>query len=343
MATTSPVIAGETPAPEPMMAPLLRVADVVKHFPAGVGASVKAVDGVSFEINAGETVGLVGESGCGKSTLGRLVTQLIPVTSGTVMFGGVDLTSLRGERLRQQRKQLQMIFQDPFASLDPRMTVGDIIAEPLVNFGLMAGAQKDARVQELLRVVGLNPYFNNRYPHEFSGGQRQRIGIARALALNPKLIVCDEPVSALDVSIQGQIINLLEDLQREFNLTYLFIAHDLSVVRHISSRVLVMYLGKIVEIAPSEDLYESQDHPYTKALLSAIPVPDPRVESQRRLVELSGEIPSPLHPPEGCRFHTRCPIAQVPGICVDEEPPLERKPSGHLAACHFSEKVRTAV
>ena len=321
--------------------PLLRVVNVVKHFPAGVGGSVKAVDGVSFDIQPGETVGLVGESGSGKSTLGRLVTQLIPATSGRVIFDGVELTRLGGEKLRQQRKNLQMIFQDPFASLDPRMTIGDIIAEPLENFGLLRGRQKNARVQELLRVVGLNPYFNNRYPHEFSGGQRQRIGIARALALNPKLIVCDEPVSALDVSIQAQIINLLEDLQREFHLTYIFIAHDLSVVRHISERVMVMYLGKIVEISPSQALYDSQEHPYTKALLSAIPVPNPRIESQRRLIELSGEIPSPLNPPSGCRFHTRCPIARNPTPCADTEPPLEQKAPNRFAACHFSEKVRT--
>jgi oligopeptide transport system ATP-binding protein len=321
--------------------PLLRVVDVVKHFRAGVAGTVKAVDGVSFEVRPGETVGLVGESGCGKSTLGRLVTQLLPATSGQVIFDGVDLTKLGGEKLRQQRKQLQMIFQDPYASLDPRMTVGDIIAEPLVNFGLVSGRQKNARVQELLRVVGLNPYFNNRYPHEFSGGQRQRIGIARALGLNPRLIVCDEPVSALDVSIQAQIINLLEDLQREFNLTYIFIAHDLSVVRHISDRVMVMYLGKIVEVSPSEDLYQSQEHPYTKALLSSIPVPNPRIESQRRLIELSGEIPSPLNPPSGCHFHTRCPIAKVPTPCADTEPPLEQKAPNRFAACHFSEKVRT--
>ena len=321
--------------------PLLRVVDVVKHFRAGVAGTVKAVDGVSFEVRPGETVGLVGESGCGKSTLGRLVTQLLPATSGQVIFDGVDLTKLGGEKLRQQRKQLQMIFQDPYASLDPRMTVGDIIAEPLVNFGLVSGRQKNARVQELLRVVGLNPYFNNRYPHEFSGGQRQRIGIARALGLNPRLIVCDEPVSALDVSIQAQIINLLEDLQREFNLTYIFIAHDLSVVRHISDRVMVMYLGKIVEVSPSEDLYQSQEHPYTKALLSSIPVPNPRIESQRRLIELSGEIPSPLNPPSGCHFHTRCPIAKVPTPCADTEPLLEQKAPNRFAACHFSEKVRT--
>ena len=338
--STAPV--APIPLPTPAQEPLLRVVGAVKHFHAGVNASVKAVDGVDFEIQPGETLGLVGESGCGKSTLGRLITQLIPVTSGEIIFDGVDLTKLGGEKLRQQRQQLQMIFQDPYASLDPRMTIGDIIAEPLVNFGLVRGRkQKDARVQELLRVVGLNPYFNNRYPHEFSGGQRQRIGIARALALNPKLIVCDEPVSALDVSIQAQIINLLEDLQREFNLTYLFIAHDLSVVRHISERVMVMYLGKIVEVSPSEQLYASQEHPYTRALLSSIPVPDPRVESQRRLIELSGEIPSPLNPPSGCRFHTRCPIAQVPGICADVEPPLEEKAPERFAACHFSDKVRT--
>jgi oligopeptide transport system ATP-binding protein len=328
-------------APQQHAEPLLRVVDVVKHFPAGLGGSVRAVDGVSFDIQPGETVGLVGESGCGKSTLGRVITQLLPATSGQVLFDGIDLTVLRGERLRQQRRQLQMIFQDPFSSLDPRMTVGDIIAEPLVNFGLLSRRDRDRRVQELLRIVGLNPYFNNRYPHEFSGGQRQRIGIARALALRPRLIVCDEPVSALDVSIQAQIINLLEDLQRELHLTYIFIAHDLSVVRHISDRILVMYLGKIAEVASSDDLYRSPQHPYTRALLSAVPVPDPRVESQRRLVELSGEIPSPLNPPSGCRFHTRCPIAEVPGICSDTEPPLEEKTAGRWAACHFSARVAT--
>jgi oligopeptide transport system ATP-binding protein len=319
--------------------PLVRVEDVVKHFPAGFGTTVKAVDGVSFEIRQGETLGLVGESGCGKSTLGRLVAQLLPVTSGKVFFEDVELTRLRGERLRQQRRQMQIIFQDPFASLDPRMTVGDIIAEPLVNFRVMRGRKLNARVQELLRIVGLNPYFNNRYPHEFSGGQRQRIGIARALALNPKLIVCDEAISALDVSIQAQIVNLLEDLQREFRLTYLFIAHDLSVVRHISDRVMVMYLGKIVEVADSVQTYSSPKHPYTKALLSAIPVPDPKIQRGRRLVELSGEIPSPIKPPSGCRFHTRCPIARLPTPCAEVEPPLEEKGRDHLAACHFSQDV----
>ncbi|TMF35287.1 MAG: ATP-binding cassette domain-containing protein [Chloroflexi bacterium] len=328
-----PLPAGDSP---PV---LVRVENVVKHFPVGIGLTVKAVDGVSFEIRHGETLGLVGESGCGKSTLGRLVMQLIPVTSGEVFLDDVQLTKIHGEKLRQQRRQMQIIFQDPFASLDPRMTVGDIIGEPLVNFRMMRGRKLNQRVQELLRVVGLNPNFNNRYPHEFSGGQRQRIGIARALALNPKLIVCDEAVSALDVSIQAQIVNLLEDLQREFNLTYLFIAHDLSVVRHISDRVMVMYLGKIVEIADSIETYSNPKHPYTKALLSAIPLPDPKLQRGRRLVELSGEIPSPIHPPPGCRFHTRCPIARVPTPCAEVEPPLEEKLRGHLAACHFSQDV----
>jgi oligopeptide transport system ATP-binding protein len=328
------------PAPESSGAKsLLRVENAVKHFPAGIGASVHAVDGVSFEIREGETLGLVGESGCGKSTLARLVTQLLPVTSGKIFFGDVELTRLRGEKLRQYRRQLQMIFQDPFASLDPRMTVGDIIGEPLDNFRVVRGRRRNERVQELLNIVGLNPNFNNRYPHEFSGGQRQRIGIARALALNPKLVVCDEAISALDVSIQAQIVNLLEDLQREFRLTYLFIAHDLSVVRHNSDRVMVMYLGKIVEIADSVQTYASPKHPYTKALLSAIPVPDPKIQRGRRLVELTGEIPSPIHPPSGCRFHTRCPIARLPAPCSVDEPPLEEKGRDHLAACFFSSDV----
>jgi oligopeptide transport system ATP-binding protein len=327
----------------PDRAPLLRVENLVKHFPVGLGATVKAVDGVSLEVYPGETVGLVGESGCGKSTLGRLVTQLVPATSGNIFMDEVDLTKLSGEKLRQKRRQLQMIFQDPYSSLNPRMTVGDIIAEPLENFGLLRGKAKDQRVQELLKIVGLNPYFNNRYPHEFSGGQRQRIGIARALALRPKLIVADEPISALDVSIQAQVINLIQDLQKEFKLTYLFIAHDLSVVRHISDRVMVMYLGKIVEVADSVEIYRNPKHPYTKALLSAIPIPDPDIQSQRRMVALTGEIPSPVNPPSGCRFHTRCPIARVPGVCADVEPPLEVKAQQHRAACHFSEKVAVEV
>jgi oligopeptide/dipeptide ABC transporter ATP-binding protein len=327
----------------PERVPLLRAERVVKHFPARLGATVKAVEDVSLEIFPGETVGLVGESGCGKSTLGRLITQLLPVTSGNIFFDGVDLTKLRGEKLRQYRRQLQMIFQDPYSSLDPRMTVGDIIAEPLENFGLLGRANKDKRVQELLKIVGLNPYFNNRYPHEFSGGQRQRIGIARALGLQPKLIVADEPISALDVSIQAQIINLMEDLQREFQLTYLFIAHDLSVVRHISNRVIVMYLGKIVEVADSVEIYRHPSHPYTKALLSAIPIPDPDIQSNRRPLSLKGEIPSPVNPPSGCRFHTRCPIAHLPTPCADLEPPLEEKARDHRVACHFSEKVPAAL
>ena len=331
---------GGQAAPAPSSAKtLLRAENVVKHFPAGLGATVHAVEGVSFEIREGETLGLVGESGCGKSTLARMVTQLIPVTSGKIFFGDVELTRLRGEKLRQYRRQLQMIFQDPFASLDPRMTVGDIIAEPLDNFRVARGRNRNERVQELLKIVGLNPNFNNRYPHEFSGGQRQRIGIARALALNPKLVVCDEAISALDVSIQAQIVNLLEDLQRELKLTYLFIAHDLSVVRHISDRVMVMYLGKIVEIADSLETYSSPKHPYTKALLSAIPVPDPKIQRGRRLVELTGEIPSPINPPSGCHFHTRCPIARLPTPCAETEPPLEAKARDHLAACFFSGDV----
>jgi oligopeptide transport system ATP-binding protein len=330
-----PLLSAETAPGEA----LVRVVNVVKHFPARLGASVKAVDGVSFEIRRGECLGLVGESGCGKTTLGRLIAQLLPLTSGHVYFKDMDLSRLHGERLRRQRREFQMIFQDPYASLDPRMTVGDIIAEPLDNFGVARGRVRRQRVQELLRIVGLNPNFNNRYPHEFSGGQRQRIGVARALALQPSLIVCDEPISALDVSIQGQIINLLQDLQRQFDLTYLFIAHDLAVVRHISDRVMVMYLGKVVEIADSIRIYSDPQHPYTAALLSAIPVPDPKVERRRRLVQLSGEIPSPIDPPTGCRFHTRCPIARAPGVCSEREPPLVQKSDGHWAACHFSEEV----
>ncbi|HEY6117865.1 MAG TPA: oligopeptide/dipeptide ABC transporter ATP-binding protein, partial [Candidatus Dormibacteraeota bacterium] len=283
-----------------------------KHFPVGGfgGLAVRAVDGVDLTIRRGETLGLVGESGCGKSTLARLVTGLLPVTAGSIVFDGDDVTRLRGGRLRRVRRKMQMIFQDPFASLDPRMTVGDILQEPLDNFSVGSVRERRRRVQELLRLVGLNPNFTNRYPHEFSGGQRQRIGIARALAVNPSFIVCDEPVSALDVSIQAQIINLLQDLQREFKLTYLFIAHDLAVVRHLSDRIAVMYLGKVVETADRNDIYDRPQHPYTKALLSSIPVPDPRVEAERAPILLKGEIPSPVNPPSGCRFHPRCPIAR---------------------------------
>ena len=318
---------------------LVRISGAVKHFPIGGfgGLAVRAVDGVDFEIRRGETLGLVGESGCGKSTLARLVTALLPVTGGNIIFDGQDITRLRGARLRRVRRKMQIIFQDPFASLDPRMTVGDILQEPLDNFSIGTVRERRRRVQELLRLVGLNPNFTNRYPHEFSGGQRQRIGIARALAVNPSFIVCDEAVSALDVSIAAQIINLLQDLQREFNLTYLFIAHDLAVVRHLSDRIAVMYLGKVVETADRNDIYDRPQHPYTKALLSSIPVPDPAVERERAPINLKGEIPSPVNPPSGCRFHTRCPIARVPGICSEVEPPLE--PHGahdQSAACHFA-------
>ncbi|MHB8719366.1 MAG: ABC transporter ATP-binding protein [Candidatus Dormibacteria bacterium] len=321
--------------------PLVSLRDVFKHFPSAGGQVVRAVDGVSFDILPGETLGLVGESGCGKSTLGRVVTQLQPATSGQVIFDGTDLASLHGEALRQMRQGVQMIFQDPYASLNPRMTVGNIIGEPLHNFGLAKGMKRDEMVQEIMRVCGLNPNFNNRYPHEFSGGQRQRIGIARSLVLRPRFIVADEPISALDVSIQAQIINLLQDLQDDFNLTYLFIAHDLSVVRHLSDRVAVMYLGIVVEIADSIELYDNPLHPYTTALLQSVPVPDPVVEAQRKPIILSGEIPSPINPPSGCRFHTRCPIAQA--ICSEERPPLVDHGKGHFAACHFAGKLQGSL
>jgi oligopeptide transport system ATP-binding protein len=335
--------ATEKAPPTPVTADpvLLRVQNVYKHFPlTGLGTrgqAVRAVDGVDLEIRRGEALGLVGESGCGKSTLARLITALLPVTAGKIIFDGQDITELRGAKLRRMRRKMQMIFQDPFASLDPRMTVGDILLEPLDNFHIGSGKERQMRVQELLRLVGLNPNFNNRYPHEFSGGQRQRIGIARALAVNPSFIVCDEAVSALDVSIAAQIINLLQDLQQEFELTYLFIAHDLAVVRHLSDRIAVMYLGKVVETAGRNDIYAQPQHPYTRALLSSIPVPDPVVERARAPILLKGEIPSPVNPPSGCRFHTRCPIARAPGICSEQEPPLE--PHGErdqMAACHFA-------
>jgi oligopeptide transport system ATP-binding protein len=320
---------------------LLQVQDLVMHFPLTQGiifqrkvGAVRAVDGLSFSIRKGETMGLVGESGCGKSTTGRAILQLHRPTSGTVQFEGVELTRLKGEPLRKMRRQMQMIFQDPYASLNPRMTVGSIIGEPLDIHNLARGKEKQQRVEELLRVVGLNPYFANRYPHEFSGGQRQRIGIARALAVNPSFIVCDEPISALDVSIQAQIINLLEELQDEFGLTYLFIAHDLSVVRHISDRIAVMYLGKIVEVADRLELYENPLHPYTKALLSAVPIPDPVIERKRERIILTGDVPSPVAPPPGCRFHTRCPLADT--ICREQEPEFREVTPGHWAACHFA-------
>jgi oligopeptide/dipeptide ABC transporter ATP-binding protein len=317
---------------------LLEVRDLVKHFPVGGGlfggqsGVVRAVDGVSFALRRGETLGLVGESGCGKTTTGRCILQLERPTSGAVVFEGRDLVGLDERELRAVRRQMQVIFQDPFSSLNPRMTVGQIIAEPLAVHGVVRDpAARAVRVRDLLARVGLLPQHGRRYPHELSGGQRQRVGIARALAVEPSLIICDEPVSALDVSIQAQIINLLEDLQTELGLTYLFVAHDLAVVRHISDRVAVMYLGKIVEVADRKDLYENPLHPYTRALLAAVPIPDPELEASRPRVVLTGEVPSPLNPPAGCVFHPRCPIAV--NRCRAEIPPLREVSPGHWAAC----------
>jgi len=319
-------------------APLLQVKNLVKHFPIRSGLlqrvrdHVHAVDGVSFDLEAGETLGVVGESGCGKSTTGRCILRLIEPSSGEVWFEGRNITALDKPSLRAVARDMQIIFQDPYASLNPRMTVGAIIGEGLVIHQLAANAKEiEDRVAKLLQTVGLSPDYMRRYPHEFSGGQRQRIGIARALAVNPKLVICDEAVSALDVSIQAQVINLLEDLQQEFNLTYLFIAHDLSVVEHISRRVAVMYLGRIVEIAPSRELYTSPKHPYTEALLSAVPIPDPTVKRKR--IVLQGDVPSPINPPSGCHFHPRCPRAQAQ--CKTEAPVLRELAPGHVAACHF--------
>jgi len=319
---------------------LLEVRGLKMHFPLTQGiifqrqvGAVRAVDGVDFFVEKGETLGLVGESGCGKSTTGRAILQLYKPTAGEVLFGGIDLVKLGGEQMRRMRRRLQMIFQDPYASLNPRMTVGNIIGEPLEVHNLAKGKEKTERVQELLRIVGLNPYFTNRYPHEFSGGQRQRIGIARALAVEPDFIVADEPISALDVSIQAQVINLLEELQAKFHLTFLFIAHDLSVVRHISDRVAVMYLGKIVELADRRALYERPLHPYSQALLSAVPIPDPAIETKRKRIILTGDVPSPVNPPSGCRFHTRCWKAQP--ICSEADPEFKEHEPRHWAACHF--------
>jgi oligopeptide transport system ATP-binding protein len=319
--------------------PLLQVRDLVKHFPVRGGVfkrqigKVHAVDGVSFELAAGQTLGVVGESGCGKSTMGRCILRLIEPTSGQVFFDGKEVTSLEAEELRAMARQMQIIFQDPYASLNPRMTVAAIIGEALTIHKLAPTKQAwQDRIVELLETVGLNADHMRRYPHEFSGGQRQRIGIARALAVNPRLIVCDEAVSALDVSIQAQVINLLEDLQSKLGLTYIFIAHDLSVVEHISDRVAVMYLGRVVELAPARELYTTPRHPYTEALLSAVPIPDPTV--RRKRIMLQGDVPSPIHPPAGCHFHTRCPKAQHPR-CSTERPPLEQAADGHWVACHF--------
>ncbi len=318
--------------------PLVQVRHLKKYFPITRGlliqrhiGDVKAVDDVSFDIYRGETLGLVGETGCGKTTVGRTLLRLYEPTAGQILFDGVDLTRLRGRQLRQMRRRMQIIFQDPYASLNPRMTVGAIIGEPLEVHGVAVGKEKQERVQELLELVGLNPYFVNRYPHEFSGGQRQRIGIARALALNPDLIVCDEPISSLDVSIQAQVVNLLEELQERLGLTYLFIAHDLSMVRHISDRMAVMYLGKIVELADRDEIYLNPLHPYTRALMSAVPVPDPEVEEKRQRILLRGEIPSPAHPPRGCNFSTRCPEVMEP--CREEKPPYKEVKPGHWVAC----------
>lgn len=332
---------------------LLSVSDLRMYFPVTQGliferhiGDVHAVDDVSFDLPRGQTLGLVGESGCGKSTTGRTILRLYKPTAGRIVFDGVDITRLGGEALRRTRRRIQMIFQDPYASLNPRMTVGGIVGEPLTVHGIGTKAERRERVAELLDVVGLNPNFLNRYPHEFSGGQRQRIGVARALAVNPELIVADEPISALDVSIQAQILNLLERLQGEFSLTFLFIAHDLSVVRHVSDRIAVMYLGRIVELAPSGDLYAHPLHPYSVALLSAVPIPDPVIESRRRRIILKGDVPSPVNPPSGCRFHTRCWLRERlgnPERCTTEDPRLRTLAAGHEVACHFAEEVDGSI
>ncbi len=318
---------------------LLRVEDLVMHFPIYRGViqrqvgAVHAVDGVSFNIKRGETLGLVGESGCGKSTTGRTILQLYKPTAGHVYYDDTDLTTLRREEMRWMRREMQMIFQDPYASLNPRMTVGEIIGEPLMVHGVASGKEIQQIVQHLLELVKMEPAFASRYPHEFSGGQRQRVGVARALALQPSLIICDEPISALDVSIQAQVVNLLEDLQSQFNLTYLFIAHDLSMVRHISTRVAVMYLGIIVEIADQADLYGNPLHPYTQALLSAVPIPDPVTDAKRKRRVLEGDVPSPVNPPSGCRFRTRCWLAEK--ICEEQRPEFREITRDHSVACHM--------
>jgi oligopeptide transport system ATP-binding protein len=324
--------------------PLLEVTDLVKHFPVRKGllrrqvASVHALDGVSLTIHEGETIGLVGESGCGKTTLGRCIVRLLEPTAGDIVFEGRSIARLDERRLRPVRRQMQIVFQDPYASLNPRKRVGKIVAAPMRIHSVGSRRQRRARARELLEVVGLSPEHYNRYPHEFSGGQRQRIGVARALALRPKLIVADEPVSALDVSIQAQIVNLLDELQDDFGLTYVFIAHDLGVVRHVSDRIAVMYLGKIVELSPAEELYEKPIHPYTEALISAIPIPDPDLSAERERIVLQGDVPSPIEPPAGCRFHPRCRYAT--DVCKQVEPPLVDHGGGHFAACHHPLHVK---
>jgi peptide/nickel transport system ATP-binding protein len=325
--------------------PLVEVENLKIYFPIRSGlvldrhvGDIKAVDDVSFRIERGETLGLVGESGCGKSTVGRAILRLYEPTDGTITFDGQNISHLGESELRPLRRRMQMVFQDPFASLNPRHSVGRMVGEPLRVHGITRGRNLNARVRELIEVVGLPQDAISRYPHEFSGGQRQRIGLARALALNPDFVVCDEPVSALDVSIQAQIVNLLEQLQREFDLTYLFIAHDLAVVRHISDRIAVMYLGSIVEVSPGDDLYDNPLHPYTISLLSAIPIPDPVVERERETILLAGDLPSPANPPKACRFHTRCPYVQ-PTRCT-EEAPLLRPLEGHMVACHWAEQIK---